>query len=237
MRAAHKALRDRLGAAIVLEGIGVSRVYNAGLGVRRLRISVEGPGGHSWLHSGRPSAIHHMLQLGARLVNELDLPDQRRSTFNVGLIEGGQSINTRAPHASLSIDLRSTESETLNQIEEQIEALIAQSPAGPDLTVQSQVIGERPCAALSDQHPLVRAAVTTLEMLGFDNVQPEMGSTDANILLAENLPAVCIGITSGGNAHSAEEFIETALIPAGMAQLTLLTLAAAENSSAWRTWM
>jgi len=236
MRHARDILADRLGLAVIIEGIGISRVYSAGLGVRRLRVSVLGPGGHSWLHADRPNAIHHLLRIGAALVEGVRPPLSPQSTFNIGLIEGGRSINTRAPQASLSIDLRSERPEALEALAGEVLATIARFNGEPDLKTRVEVIGERPCAALPAAHPLVRAALGVLQTLGFEDAKPEMGSTDANILLAMAVPSVCIGITTGGNAHSTEEFIELASITAGMQQLTLLTLAAAEHSAAWSDW-
>src|SRR5574341_1665044 len=109
MREACDRLGDRIGLALVLEGIGLGRIFYAGLGVRRLQVLVKGPGGHSWLHAGRPSAIHHLVRIGAALVERVSPPKRPRSTLNIGLIEGGTSINTLAPEAGLSIDLRSVD--------------------------------------------------------------------------------------------------------------------------------
>ena len=236
MRHAFQRLRERCGVAIILEGIGLGRIYNAGLGVRRLRITVKGPGGHSWLHAERPSAIHHLLRLGSALVDEIRPPANPRSSFNIGLIEGGTSINTRAPEASLSIDLRSVSAATLAALESQINETVGRFSRTPGLDISSQVIGDRPSAALSPAHPLVQASQAVLEYAGYPTSALETGSTDANIPLAGGMPAVCIGLTTGGNAHSTGEFIDTAPLTAGMRQLTLLTLLAAEHSAEWRRW-
>ncbi|GAB4479591.1 MAG: M20/M25/M40 family metallo-hydrolase [Anaerolineae bacterium] len=236
MREVQRRLGAQLGVAIILEGIGIGRIYSAGLGVRRLGITVRGPGGHSWLHADRPSAIHEIVRIGAALVDGIPLPEDPRTTLNIGLIEGGRSINTRAPQASMAIDLRSSDVKTLTRLEQQVRAIAAQHAHPPDLTVQVDLIGERPCAALSDEHPLVQAALATLRYLGFETHPPESGSTDANVLLAAHLPAVCVGITSGGNAHTLEEYIEPGMLPLGMAQITLLTITAAEHSAEWGRW-
>jgi acetylornithine deacetylase/succinyl-diaminopimelate desuccinylase-like protein len=236
MRHAFMRLKERCGIAIILEGIGLGRIYNAGLGVRRLRIMVKGPGGHSWLHAERPSAIHHLLRLGSALVDEIRPPTDPRSSFNIGLIEGGTSINTRAPEASLSIDLRSVSAAVLATLETRINDITARFSRMPGLEVTTQVIGSRPSAALSPAHPLVRASQAILEHVGYPTPALETGSTDANIPLAGGMPAVCIGLTTGGNAHSTGEFIDTAPLPVGMRQLTLLTLLAAEHSVEWSRW-
>ncbi len=236
MREVYNRLQARLGTAVILEGIGIGRIYSAGLGVRRLSITVHGPGGHSWLHADRPSAIHEIVRIGAALVDGIALPDEPRTTLNIGLIEGGRSVNTRAPKASMAIDLRSADVKALAHVEQQVRAIAGKHARPPDLTVQVDLIGERPCAALPDQHPLVQAALATLRYLGFEVHSPESGSTDANVLLAARLPAVCVGITGGGNAHTLEEYIEPGMLPLGMAQITLLTIAAAEHSAEWSRW-
>ncbi len=236
MRGAMRKLKGRAGQIIVLEGIGVSRVYNAGLGVRRLEVAVTGPGGHSWLHAERPSAIHHLLQIGAELVETVALSNDPRATLNVGLINGGRSINTRAPDASMSIDLRSEDAATLSDLERAVRQVIQRYAHTPGLTVTTKVIGDRPSAHLADDHPLVQAALTTLQYLGFEQVVPERGSTDANIPLALGIPSVCVGITTGGNAHSIDEYIDSRAVYVGMTQLTLLTLMAAEHAHDWADW-
>lgn len=236
MRGAVRKLKGRAGQIVVLEGIGVSRVYNAGLGVRRLEVTVTGPGGHSWLHAERPSAIHHLLQIGAELVETVALSQVPRATLNVGLISGGRSINTRAPDARMSIDLRSEDAATLSDLERAVRQVIQRYAHAPGLNVTTRVIGDRPSAHLDDNHPLVQAALTTLRYLGFEHVMPESGSTDANIPLALGIPSVCVGITTGGNAHSIDEYIDVGAVYVGMTQLTLLTLMAADHARDWANW-
>lgn len=236
MRHVCQTLAEKLGLIIVIEGMGLGRIYHAGLGVRRLRVDVHGPGGHSWLHTERPSAIHHLLKLGALLVKRITPPAHPRSSFNIGLISGGTSINTRAPQASLSIDLRSVDSRALTRMEDDVMAVIAHTPASPPLTVTTTIIGDRPSASLSPDHPLVQAARAVLAYINWGSASLEIGSTDANIPLAVGIPSVCVGITTGGNAHSIGEYIDLPPIAAGMRQLTLLTLLAAENIDKWNDW-
>jgi tripeptide aminopeptidase len=233
MRHAYDRLHDQLGAAIILEGIGLGLIYHAGLGVRRLRVAISGPGGHSWLHRGRPSAIHHLLRLGNALLDHIEVPKQ--SSFNIGLIAGGTSINTLAPDASLSIDLRSTNPDTLAALEAGVQAVVEPFRDAPDLDISIRVIGNRPSATLPAHHPLV---TTSQGILGYLSVgsSTEIGSTDANILLAGGIPSVCIGITQGGNAHTTDEYVDPADIPTGMQQLTLLALLVAENIAGWSAW-
>lgn len=237
MRKAVEDLGERIGAAIILEGIGLGKVYNAGLGVRRLKISVEGPGGHSWLHPERPSAVHQVLRVGAAILEGVPLSKRPRTTLNIGLVEGGTSINTRAARASIAIDMRATTPQALTSLEERVRDVLEanRAPRGMKMTVE--VVGDRPSAHLSDDHPLVQAAQATLEHVGYRPSTPEVGSTDANIPLAAGIPSVCIGITVGGDAHTTNEYILTEPVAAGMRQLSLLTLLAAHHLEELGIWV
>ena len=236
MRHACARMGDDLGAVIVLEGLGLGRVYHAGLGVRRLKVDVRGPGGHSWLHSERPSAIHQLVAIGGALLKHVQPGERPKTSFNIGLIEGGDSINSRASHASLSIDLRSEDPAALAELERDVIGAITRTPCHPALVVTTQVIGDRPFGRLHTEHPLVQAACAVLDALAWSPLTLDIGSTDANIPLSRGIPAVCIGLTTGGNAHTLEESIETPPLPTGMRQLTLLALAVAEHSAQWAEW-
>jgi tripeptide aminopeptidase len=227
----------RLGVTLVLEGIGLGRVYRAGLGVRRLRVDIDGPGGHSWHNADRPSAIHQLLKIGAALVDTVQLPVEARSSFNVGLIEGGTSINSRAANASLWIDLRSEDRAALSALENQVRGIIDRVESPENLSTAIGVVGDRPSASLSADHDLVRAAVNILERLGLPAPEPETGSTDANIPLASRIPTVCIGITSGRNAHTIEEYLDLSPVAAGMQQASLLLILAVDHSDRWQAWI
>jgi acetylornithine deacetylase/succinyl-diaminopimelate desuccinylase-like protein len=228
--------RGRIGLALVLEGIGLGRVYHAGLGVRRLEVRVDAPGGHSWLHRDRPSAIHHLMLIGGALVAEMNTTADPASSFNIGLVSGGTSINTRAPQASIAVDLRAEDASLLARQESRLRSIVARFASVPEVAVSIHELGSRPSARLSPEHPLVAAARAVLCRIGFESPTAEMGSTDANILLAAHIPAICIGITSGGGAHTRNEYIDAGPIGKGMAQLALLALLADAQAGAWRRW-
>ncbi|MBN1430256.1 MAG: M20/M25/M40 family metallo-hydrolase [Anaerolineae bacterium] len=228
--------QGKIGLGLVIEGLGLGRVYHAGLGVRRLRVETIGPGGHSWLHSDRPSAIHHLIELGAALIDLFSPPAHPHAIFNIGLISGGTSINTRAPQASLSIDLRAIDNRILTGMESKIIDVIHAMPCPAGLRVSVDLIGNRPSATLQSTHPLVQTAQGVLDYVHWGPSMLDTGSTDANIPLAMGIPSVCIGITTGANAHTIKEYIDIAPIAAGMQQLTLLTLLAAEHMRDWQNW-
>ncbi len=217
MRAVVDKLGAHLGACVVLEGMAYGQIYHAGIAVRRLRIAAHAAGGHSWLHFGQPSAIHTLVRFAARLT-ELRPPAMPRTTYNIGLIEGGQSVNSIATDASLTLDMRSESPEVLTVLEK---AVLACREPGDLLTVE--VVGDRPAGMIPVTHPLVQNARQVLEALGTQATY-RSGSTDANLPLSRGLPAITIGITHGGNAHRLDEFIETGTIQYGLWQALLIVL-------------
>ncbi len=227
MRAAVDRLQDQVGACIVLEGMGLKRVVHRALGSRRFRITVKAPGGHSWSDFGTASAIHVLTRLAAELTL-LQPPQQPRTTFNIGRIGGGTSVNTIAQEAALELDLRSEDQGALRRLVEQTLAIVQryQSTAWrkQGITVEAITIGDRPSGEILNDHPLVAAAFRSLQACGvMPNQHLRISSTDANIPLSRGIPAVCIGITEGGNAHRLEEWINPKLLPVGMGHLLLLS--------------
>jgi acetylornithine deacetylase/succinyl-diaminopimelate desuccinylase-like protein len=226
MTAAYETLKAHINGVINLEGLAFGHVYHAGIAVRRLHIIANAIGGHSWLHFGRPSAVHGIIQLGNRILGS-KLSQSPRTTYNIGMIDGGQGINVIATSASMWLDLRSEDREALAQLESQVRAH-AEQLSSADLTFQIKVVGDRPSGRIAADHPLVQGALAALQCLGTDGVL-ETGSTDGNVPLADGCPAVTIGITRGGNAHRLDEYVELEPVQAGLRQLTLLVLAAAET--------
>lgn len=222
MRAVVDRFEDDPIAYIILEGMALGQVYHRGLGVKRYRISVETLGGHSWVDYGKPSAIHELALLINNLL-ALPIPEQPRTSLNIGMISGGTSVNTIASEASVELDVRSENVSVLETLVNQVDDVIrtANCPGEEFIQVNKIVIGERPVGELPDEHPLVRLACRCLEAEGIQ-ANKNIGSTDANIPLSRGLPAICIGITNGGGAHTSREFIWKAPISQGMAQLVAL---------------
>jgi len=196
--------------------MALGQVYHRGLGVQRYRITAKGHGGHSWVDYGTPSAIHELASLVTRIA-ALELPTEPRTTLNVGIISGGTSVNTVAAEASLQLDLRSEGREELARLIGQIETLVADSNR-PNMTFETEIIGQRPAGELPKNHPLVKLACKVLETQGI-NPTLNIGSTDANIPLSRGLPSVCIGLTKGSGAHTVKEYIHTEPLEIGLKQL------------------
>ena len=215
-----KAVVDRFGdnvlAYLVLEGMALGHVYHRAVGVKRYRVTVKTRGGHSWSDYGQPSAIHELSKLVVQLTS-LELPKEPRTTMNVGKISGGTSINVIAAEASLELDLRSEGQESLAKLMSDAEKLIREA-SKPGLSVEAEVIGERPAGELSPNHPLIKLAEECLHKQGLDAALT-IGSTDANIPLSKNIPALVLGVSTGGGAHTQDEYINTAPIEKGMEQL------------------
>ncbi len=217
-RTAVALYRQELGAVIAIDGL-LGYIVNAAVGSRRWRITVRGPGGHSFGSFGTPSAIHGLGRIIVALA-EMQVPREPKTTFNVGVIEGGTSVNTIAPSASALLDLRSTDTTTLNRLTEQAREIVMRA-AGPGLSVTIEVLGERPAGRRSEADPLVQLAARALDWL---DITPSFvaSSTDANIPISLNIPAVCVGVTRGDKAHTLDEYIQVPPIGKGLAQITRL---------------
>ncbi len=225
IRTVWHALGARLGAAVVIEGMALGRIYHAGIAVRRLHVVCRAPGGHSWLHFGQPSAVHGLIEAGARII-ALTPPASPRTTFNIGLIQGGHSVNSLAAEAEFYLDLRSEDAACLQDFERTVCERISASAINPHLDITITVVGDRPTGRVASSHPLPQMAAAALSLAGIPGVF-EQGSTDANALLAQGLPTVTVGVSYGAHSHRADEYIETAPVAQGLWQLLLLVLSAA----------
>jgi len=230
-----RAVVKRFGAQptyLVVEGGLYGQISHHAIGVRRYRIQVKAPGGHSWGSFGNASAIHILGHLISAL-DQMEVPEHPKTTFNVGVIEGGTSINSIAQSAHMLLDLRSEDSAALAQLVSNVEALIGEfrrrySGNGRFRTsIIIEQIGNRPAGYLDRHAPLVKLAEAALNQVGCRQVFYISSSSDANIPLSEGLNAVCIGLAESNFAHRLDEYLDPQNLHRGMAQLLLLTLATA----------
>jgi acetylornithine deacetylase/succinyl-diaminopimelate desuccinylase-like protein len=226
MRRAMDRLGQRVSATIVLEGMALGHIYHSAIGVRRYRLTARAEGGHSWLHFGRPSAIHSLVRLGAK-ITDLVVPLSPRTTFNIGTIQGGTSVNTIAREATLDLDLRSEAPALLEALVNRVEGLAAACHT-PEVQIEARVIGDRPAGAIPREHPLVQLAARALDEVGVSGYTFETGSTDANVPLSRGLPCVCLGLTRGANSHRPDEYIETRDVDKGLASVVRVVRGAYE---------
>jgi len=162
------------------------------------------------------SAIHKIARL--------KVPPDPKTTFNVGVVQGGGSVNTIAPRASMLVDLRSLHPTYLTQIERRVSRLLQEVQRDTGVQVYSRVVGQRPAAALDTAHPLCQGIHAIRTYLRLRPAVCSAASTDANLPLSLGIPAVCVGITRGGKAHTVQEYIDTAPVAGGMQQLLLTIL-------------
>jgi len=194
----------RIKAAIALEGSSNEMVVDRALGSRRLRVTVTGPGGHSWADAGRPNPIL-ALSAGLLAIARIPLPRNPRTTLNVGTISGGTSVNSIPPSATADLDLRSTSATQLDRVELAILKTLDSTITTEGLHLHIERIGNRQPGILpesSQLHRSLRAVDRHLRLATASRI----GSTDANLPLSLGIPALAIG--SGGTGwgmHTLEE--------------------------------
>ena len=216
MRAVVDRFVGDVQAYLILEGLALGHIYHRAVGVKRYRVTARTEGGHSWSDYGQPSAVHELAKLVVALTS-LSLPAHPRTTMNIGRISGGTSVNVIASQASLDLDLRSEGPTVLAELVQAAERLIQQANR-PGVGVVAEVIGQRPAGEISANHPLVILAKECLREQGLE-ASLISGSTDANVPLSKAYPAVVLGVTTGGSAHTIHEYINTAPVRQGMEQL------------------
>ena len=229
-----RAVVERFGGRavyVVVEGGLFGQLTHQAIGVRRYRIEVTAPGGHSWGGFGAASAIHVLGHLIAA-IDRLEVPAAPKTTYNVGIIEGGTSINTIANTARLWLDLRSEAPQELERLVAQVQTLlndVGATHATDDDGVRlvAEQVGNRPAGAVGRDTPIVAHADAALRAVGCPDVHYIVSSTDANIPLSRGYEAVCLGLTHSGNSHRPDEYIDITHLPDGLGQLLLVVLAAA----------
>lgn len=201
---------------LILEGLALGHIYHRAIGVRRYRIAAKTRGGHSWSDYGQPSAVHELAAMITQLT-QIRLPREPRTTMNIGTIQGGTGVNVLAAEAKCELDLRSEDPAALAKLVSQVEDVILHwSHEG--VKIQAGIIGERPAGEILADHPLVNLAVECLREQGVEATLTT-GSTDANIPLSKNIPAIVMGITTGGGAHTMGEYVDTEPIEKGVESL------------------
>lgn len=207
-----KELKGQIDYFISVDGTGLG-ITSAGVGSNRYHVTYEGPGGHSYGAFGLVNPIH-ALGRAIALISELRVPTEPRTTFNVGMIEGGTSVNSISATASMDIDMRSEQPAALAELDGRVRtaiatALDAENARWPNsrakLTVRIDTIGIRPAGAQPDSAYIVRVAQGAGRVLGFD-APTGASSTDSNLPISLGIPAITIdGGGRGRGAHSLDE--------------------------------
>lgn len=236
MRTIVDAYRSQLKAVIVLDGAGTDHVTTKALASRRLEAIITGPGGHSWSDFGMPNPINALVRGSVRFINT-KVPTSPRTTFNLGQIEGGTSVNSIPFEARLKVDVRSESEEELTRLENALRECVAagvrdemesaRDRSKGKLEWKLQSLGNRPGGELAADSPLLAALRAADAIVGNDS-RIERSSTDANVPLSLGIDAISIGAGgNGGGAHSLQEWYEPAGRELGLkrALLTLLGIA------------
>jgi acetylornithine deacetylase/succinyl-diaminopimelate desuccinylase-like protein len=240
MRALVEAYKKRLKYVVALDGSATEYVTTAALASRRVEITITGPGGHSWSDFGAPNPIHALGRGIARFVTAR-VPESPRTSFNIGEIEGGTSVNSIPSSAQMKVDLRSEAEPELAQLEvllrdaikagidEEMSAARERGMAGSAnlLNLKINVLGVRPAGELPENSPLLAALLAADTHLG-NRSRRERSSTDANIPLSVGIPALSIGAGGrSGGAHTLEEWYDPAGRELGLQRVALTVLGVA----------
>jgi len=233
MRALVDAYRGKLKAIVVLDGSGTDHVTTKALASRRLEALISGPGGHSWSDFGMPNPINALVRGSVRFINT-KVPASPRTTFNIGQIEGGTSVNSVPYEARLKVDIRSESEDELTRLESALRECIAagvrdemdsaRDRSKGKLEWKVELLGSRPGGELAQDSPLLAALRAADEFVG-NQSRIERSSTDANIPLSLGIDAISIGAGgSGGGAHSLQEWYDSAGREAGLKRALLTVL-------------
>jgi len=199
---------------ISIDGLGVDRVVNQGTGSHRYEFVFKGPGGHSFQEFGLPSAIHAMGRAIAKIA-DLQTPSDPKTTFTVGKVSGGTSVNAIASEARMAVDMRSNSTEELLKLEAKLLDLVKQAVAEENarwksdkLVLDIKLIGDRPAGVVAADSPVVQAAQKSVAAVSSGRKVTLAGaSTDSNQPMSLGVPAVTIGGGGeGGNWHSVNEW-------------------------------
>jgi tripeptide aminopeptidase len=236
MRALIDAYRTKLRAVIVLDGSGTDHVTVKALASRRLEVVITGPGGHSWSDFGMPNPINALVRASVRFINT-KVPATPRTTFNLGQIEGGTSVNSIPYEAKLKVDLRSENEDELARLESALRDCVAagvkdemdnaRERSRGKLDWKVNQIGSRPGGELPADSSLLTALRAADEYVG-NQSRVERSSTDANIPLSLGIEAIALGAGgNGGGAHSLQEWYEPAGRERGLKRVLLTVLGVA----------
>jgi tripeptide aminopeptidase len=222
---------------ISIDGVADNNVTHMGLGSHRYHVRFRGPGGHSWGAFGLANPANAL----GRAIHYLDLEAGEftrsgpRTSYNVGVLEGGTSINSIPFEVGMWVDMRSLSPESLTRIDTIFQRAVQRGLAeanaarreGPPLTVEIEMVGDRPSGEVAEDAPLVQRAVAATHLMG---VEPQLGrsSTDANIPIALGVPAITLGGGGvAGNAHSPDEWFLNQNGPRGIKRVLVVLIAQA----------
>src|SRR4029077_19817938 len=230
-----------IGGLIWIDGLGVTKVVNQATGSHRYEMTFKGPGGHSFQEFGLPSAIHAMGRAIAK-ISELQTPSDPKTTFTVGTVSGGTSVNAIAAEAKMAVDMRLNSTEELLKLEGRLLDLVREAVVEENarwnsdkLSVDIKLIGDRPAGIVAMDSPILQATQRAVTVLTREpRVTFAGSSTDSNLAMSMGIPAVTIGGGGeGGNWHSRNKWYKPvdAYLGPQSALLTALVLTGLDGAT------
>ncbi len=227
--------QNAIGCTVVVDGAGSETVVTEALGSRRFQVTVHGPGGHSWSDFGAPNPIV-VLARAIETFSRVHVPDEPKTSFNVGVISGGTSVNAIPESATMKVDIRSVSMAEIERLEHALRQALEEAvraeriEAKTDataLTAEVKLIGSRPAAELPPNAPIVQVVRAVDAHLGIAT-KAQRASTDANIPLSLGRPAIAVGGGgTGGGAHTVHEWYDPRSRELGLKRILLTVLALA----------
>ncbi|HZI85222.1 MAG TPA: M20/M25/M40 family metallo-hydrolase [Pyrinomonadaceae bacterium] len=222
----------RIDSFISFDGGGTDRITNGALGSRRYRVRLRGTGGHSWADFGVTNPIHALGRAVSRLAS-YPAPKRPRTTFNVGRIEGGSSVNAIPGEATMEVDLRSAGEQELLRLDAFFRRAVREAADDENanrrkddlpLEINLELIGERPSGETKPDSQIVELAQEATRALGF-TPRLDQASTDSNVPISLGLPAITLGGGgTSGNSHTLEEWYDPSDREAGLKRALLVIL-------------
>jgi tripeptide aminopeptidase len=225
-------LKGQVDDFVSIDGTGYGTT-NVGVGSHRYRVTLQGPGGHSFGAFGLVNPIHALGRVVAKIA-DLKVPREPKVTFNVGRIGGGTSVNSIAAEAWFEMDMRSSDAAALGSIDASFQTAVEQAVREENerwnngrVTAVRQLVGDRPAGRTPEAAPIVQTAVAVNAALGLPGGLGE-GSTDANLPMSLGIPAITVGGGGKGTgAHSPAEVFDAAESWKGTDRVLLLAIALA----------
>lgn len=225
---------------ISIEPGSPERITYLATGSRRYRVTYTGPGGHSFGDFGTPSAIH-ALGRAVAMISDIQTPNDPKTTFNVGTINGGTSVNTISASANMLIDMRSVSPVALTELEDQVITILKKAAEEENkrwdtdqIQVDIKLVGDRPAGSQPEDSIIVQASLASANVLGFEPILDDPSSTDSNVPISLGIPAVTLGGGGEfGGCHTLEEYYNPKDAFYGVQKifLTMLGLVGVENVS------
>jgi len=207
--------KDRIKSFISIDGGSQDGIVTGGLGSHRYRVTFKGPGGHSYGAFGLVSPAYALGNAAAKL-SRIQVPAKPRTTFNVGVVGGGTSVNSIPTEMFMLVDMRSESPDELRKVDEAFQRVVreavdeenrARSVGEGRIVADVKLIGDRPSGTTPSSAYLVQAAAAVSRSYGFSPAF-EIGSTDANVPISMGIPAITIGRGAGGRSHSLDEWMD-----------------------------